>query len=52
MRERAQKIGAKLDVWSQDQAGTEIELSMPSALASHATSRPFAWLMQLKDKQI
>ena len=52
MRERARKIGAELEVWSQDQAGTEIEMSLPLALASHSRSRPFAWLMQLRDKQI
>lgn len=33
MRERAQQIGVKLDIWSQPGAGTEIELSVASAVA-------------------
>jgi signal transduction histidine kinase/ligand-binding sensor domain-containing protein len=52
MRERAQKIGAKLDIWSQGRAGTEIELHIPSALTTPAASRAFAWLMQLRDRQV
>jgi signal transduction histidine kinase len=31
MRERAQTIGGKLDVWSEVDAGTEVELSIPAA---------------------
>lgn len=33
MRERAQKIGAALDIWSRKGAGTEIELRVPAAVA-------------------
>ena len=33
MRERAESIGARLDVWSQLDAGTEIELSIPASIA-------------------
>jgi signal transduction histidine kinase len=33
MRERAKRIGGKLDVWSGDGAGTEIELSIPGSIA-------------------
>jgi signal transduction histidine kinase len=33
MRERAQKIGADLDVWSRHGAGTEIELRIPASVA-------------------
>jgi signal transduction histidine kinase len=33
MRERAQKIGGELKIWSQEGAGTEIELSIPGAIA-------------------
>jgi signal transduction histidine kinase len=33
MRERAQRIGAQLNVWSQPGAGTEIELSIPGSIA-------------------
>jgi len=33
MRERAKRIGAKIEFWSQPGAGTEIELSIPGAIA-------------------
>jgi signal transduction histidine kinase len=33
MRERAQKVGAHLDVWSGIGAGTEVELRMPARVA-------------------
>jgi signal transduction histidine kinase/ligand-binding sensor domain-containing protein len=36
MRERAVNIGAQLDVWSQDGAGTEIELRVPDRIAYKA----------------
>jgi len=37
MRERAKLIGGKLTVWSELEAGTEVELSIP---ASHAYTAP------------
>ena len=33
VRERAERIGAKLDVWSQAAAGTEFQLTVPSNIA-------------------
>ena len=33
MRERAESFGAKLEVWSERGAGTEIELSVPGSIA-------------------
>ena len=33
MRERAKRIGGKLDVWTETGAGTEIELSIPGSIA-------------------
>jgi signal transduction histidine kinase len=33
MRERARRIGGKLDVWTAIGAGTEIELSIPASIA-------------------
>jgi signal transduction histidine kinase len=33
MRERAQKIGAQLEIWSETGAGTEVELKIPGAIA-------------------
>jgi len=38
MRERAKRIGGRLDVWSEDNAGTEIELTIPGAIAYEASS--------------
>ena len=36
MRERAEQLGAQLDVWSQQEAGTEVELRVPERIAYHA----------------
>jgi len=33
MRERAQRIGARLDFWSEVGAGTEVELTIPASMA-------------------
>jgi len=33
MRERAQRVGGQLDVWSEHKAGTEIELTIPGSIA-------------------
>ena len=33
VRERAQRIGARLDIWSESEVGTEIQLSVPATLA-------------------
>jgi signal transduction histidine kinase/ligand-binding sensor domain-containing protein len=33
MRERAERIGSRLRVWSREGAGTEIELSVPASIA-------------------
>jgi signal transduction histidine kinase len=32
MRERAQRLGAELDIWSEPGAGTEIELRIPGSI--------------------
>ncbi|HEV8037747.1 MAG TPA: two-component regulator propeller domain-containing protein [Bryobacteraceae bacterium] len=39
MRERAERIGARLIVWSSAAAGTEVELSIPGHIAFAAGSR-------------
>jgi len=36
MRERARKIGGKLEVWSRPHAGTEVQLKIPAATAYRA----------------
>jgi signal transduction histidine kinase len=33
MRERAEQIGARLDIWSEAGAGTEVELRVPGSIA-------------------
>lgn len=33
MHERAARIGAKLDIWSRPEAGTKVELSLPSSVS-------------------
>jgi signal transduction histidine kinase len=38
MRERAQQMGAQLDMWSEAGAGTEVELRIPGSIA-YGTSR-------------
>jgi len=43
MRERATLIGGKLTVWSEVDAGTEVELRMPGGVAYTATRRG-SWL--------
>ncbi len=42
MRERAMIMGAKLTVWSEVNAGTEVELRLPASLA-YATGRKSSW---------
>jgi len=43
MRERATIMGAKLTVWSEANAGTEVELRVPAGIA-YATNRRRSWL--------
>jgi signal transduction histidine kinase/ligand-binding sensor domain-containing protein len=56
MRERAKLIGGRLDVWSELEAGTEVELSVPSSLAyatSRSPSRPLfvSWLARVVSRR-
>ncbi len=41
MRERATMMGAKLTVWSEVDAGTEVELRVPSGIAYKTGRRTF-----------
>ena len=45
MRERAKIMGAKLTVWSEDDAGTEVEVRIPASTAYAATRRR-SWLVR------
>ena len=47
MRERAQKIGAHLDVWSRPGAGTEVELRIAARIAYASEPNGF-WLGKLR----
>ena len=44
MRERATLIGGKLTVWSEMDAGTEVELLVPASAAYTADRREASWL--------
>jgi signal transduction histidine kinase len=49
MKERAERIGAKLSIWSQKNGGSEIEVVVPGAVA-YATSKSMtigSWLWKL-----
>jgi signal transduction histidine kinase len=48
MRERAGRIGARLDIWSRDGAGTEISLTVPasSAYRGMQTTSRWQWLFR------
>jgi signal transduction histidine kinase len=49
MRERAERIGARLTVWSRPGGGTEVELLAPASVAFDSKSRegPSKWLAKL-----
>src|SRR5262249_53459516 len=46
MRERAERIGARLSVWSRPGSGTQLELSVPASIAFEAKSHD-SWLAKL-----
>ena len=50
VRERAQRIGAKLDVWSEAGAGAEFQLTVPAGIAyvKSGDSLPFRLLRKVK----
>jgi signal transduction histidine kinase len=43
MRERAEEMGANLDVWSSQGNGTEVSLTLPAAIAYTTPSRRLTW---------
>jgi signal transduction histidine kinase/ligand-binding sensor domain-containing protein len=53
MRERAERIGAKLHVWSRPAAGTEVELSVPSQVAfqTQSSDRAPGWFSRLHSRK-
>ena len=46
MRERAKLMGGKLEIWSEIEAGTEVELRIPAGAAYAATAKR-SWLSEL-----
>lgn len=52
MRERAERIGAKLHVWSRPASGTEVELLVPSHIAftSQSLQRVPGWFSRLHSR--
>jgi nitrate/nitrite-specific signal transduction histidine kinase len=42
MRERSEKIGARLDFWSRPGSGTEVELTVPAGRAYRSAGRKSA----------
>ena len=53
MRERAARIGARLDIWCRPGAGTEVELRMPAAQAriGHSGATWRSWLRRSARKE-
>jgi putative oxidoreductase len=41
MRERAKTFGVRLEVWSQEGAGTEVDLTISASIAYRLSSAPF-----------
>ena len=52
VRERAQRIGAQLSFWSQDGAGTEIELTIPSPIAYEGTRNEHRFKVFRKERKL
>jgi len=53
MRERAQRIGGRLNVWSRAGAGTEVELGIPGSIAYEPSrNRASFWLFRKEGRSI
>ncbi|HVN21303.1 MAG TPA: two-component regulator propeller domain-containing protein [Dongiaceae bacterium] len=50
MYERAEGIGARLDIWSEAGAGTEVRVTVPSAIAYEKTGEGFRFKLFRKTK--
>ena len=51
IRERAKRIGAKLNVWSEAGAGTEVEVTLPARTA-YGTVQGRAWLRLFRKSKV
>lgn len=52
IRERAKRIGAQVDIWSEPGAGTEIELRVPAAVAYTKSEKPRRFKLFRKRKEV
>jgi len=54
MRERAERVGARLRVWSRPAGGTEVELCVPAHIAfqHHSSGRGLRWLTRLQGHKL
>jgi signal transduction histidine kinase len=50
MRERAERLDAELEVWSEPGAGTEVDLRVPASIAYQSPARNNVWLPWKKKK--
>jgi signal transduction histidine kinase/ligand-binding sensor domain-containing protein len=50
MRERAKTFGGRVEVWSQEGAGTEVDLTVPSSIAYRLSSARFKFRLLRKKK--
>jgi signal transduction histidine kinase/ligand-binding sensor domain-containing protein len=52
MHERAKNMGGDLDVWSEVNSGTEVDLSIPAAIAyaTHPPRRRLPWYFKKREK--
>ena len=52
MRERAERLGGELEVWSEPGAGTEVELRIPASIVYEASgARNSVWSLWKKDEE-
>ncbi len=52
VRERAQRIGSQLSFWSQAGAGTEVELTIPAAIAYEASTNGHRFNVFRKERKL
>jgi signal transduction histidine kinase len=52
MRERAQEMGAQLDMWSETGAGTEVELRIPGSIAYSTSPSQSTFRLFRKKKEV
>ena len=51
MRERADKIRGRLEIWTRNSAGTEVELRVPGTFAYRQASLRTSWLLRVVSGQ-